>query len=237
MNSPVTLSLILPCYNEGSILTDNIRTIISTLNLMNHPFEVIFVDDYSRDGTQKTVQKICNTIPQCQAIFHLVNQGRGAAVMDGIRMARGLVVGFIDVDCEVSPVYIPEMVDTIIQHKADMVIGKRIYRTTISSLPRELLSVGYRWLATALLHTNGFDTESGYKFFSRKKICKIMPLLHEKGWFWDTEVTVRAIQHKFRILEVSVLFRRRFDKHSSVHILRDTWDYLIHMIHFMRQRV
>lgn len=232
----LTLSLILPCYNEGKLFTENVHTILSTLFRSKNTFEVIFVDDGSSDGTQKNIQKICTAVRNCHAIYHPVNQGRGAAVIDGIKFARGQVVGFIDIDCEVSPVYIPEIVDMIVKNHTDMVIGKRIYRTTFSSLLREILSSGYRWLAQRIINTHGFDTESGYKFFSRKKILRIVPQLHEKGWFWDTEVTVQAIRHGFRIREIPVLFLRRFDKHSSVRIIPDTLDYLTHLVSFAGRR-
>ena len=64
-----------------------------------------------------------------RAVFHSRNMGRGSAVRDGLLEATGTVAGFIDIDCEVSPLYIPHMVDLIMKRKADVVIGRRFYRT------------------------------------------------------------------------------------------------------------
>jgi glycosyltransferase AglD len=220
-------SLILPCYNEGSIMTDNVRRIKAALERLNYPYEILFVDDASRDHTQIHIRRLCKEIREASAMFHDINQGRGAAVMDGIMKARGSIVGYMDIDCEVSPVYIPEIVDIIIRHQADVVIGRRIYRSSFSSLVREIISVGYRWIASNILETQGIDTESGYKFFRKKKILPVLAATSDRHWFWDTEVVVFAIRRHLRIMEVPVLFLRRLDKKSSVRVLHDVIDYLV----------
>lgn len=138
-------------------------------------------------------------------------------------------MGYIDIDCEVSPIYIPDIVDQIVTRKADFVIGKRIYRTNISSLLREVLSVGYRILVSSILDTRDFDTESGYKFFRKSKILPLLSKIVDRHWFWDTEIVVYAIRAKITIIEVPVLFIRRFDKKSSVRIFHDVLDYCVNL--------
>lgn len=176
----------------------------------------------------KAVTTLQNGVPP-RALYHRFNKGRGRSVIDGIRAAKGTVVGYIDIDCEVSPVYIPQMVSLILNKHADVVIGKRYYRTTPGSLLREVLSRGYQWISDRMIGTGGLDTETGYKFFSRRKIVPILQQTKHPGWFWDTEVMVYAKRAGLKIIEVPVLFLRRFDKHSSVNIIRDTWDYCIHL--------
>lgn len=152
--------------------------------------------------------------------------------MDGIMKARGSIVGFIDIDCEVSPVYIPEFVDMIVERKADVVIGKRIYRSSFSSFVREIISVGYRWIVSHILETQGIDTESGYKFFRKKKILPILSFTSNRHWFWDTEIVIWALKKHLKISEYPVLFLRRADKKSSVRIVHDTIDYLRQIVAF-----
>lgn len=222
-----TFSLVLPCYNEGAILTDNAHRIHTVLSRLGYPFEMIFVDDASLDRTQARIARVCKKYSHCRALYHIKNTGRGGAVTDGIRIARGSVVGFIDIDCEVSPVYIPEIVDMIIRRRADVVIGKRMYRSTVSSLMREVLSTGYRWIVSGILKTRGLDTESGYKFFRKSKILPVLTHIHDRGWFWDTEIMVYAIRAGLHVTETPVLFLRRSDKKSSVRMVRDTLNYLV----------
>lgn len=223
----IDFSLVLPCYNEVPVFTGSVRRIVAALDRSGYSYEVIFVDDASSDGTQSLIREAIREYKAVRAIFHPTNTGRGQAVRDGIEEAIGETVGYIDIDLEVSPVYIAECVDLISQYEADVVVGKRIYRTTPSSLLRELTSIGYQKLADVMIGTGRIDTESGYKFFHREKILPVLGTTRHPHWFWDTEVIVRARNAGLRIREVPVLFLRRFDKQSSVHVVKDTLDYLV----------
>lgn len=229
------VTLVLPCYNESGLFTESVRRITQVLELVKMSHEIIFVDDASSDGTQDLILEAIKIHKNARAIFHAKNLGRGQTVADGIKAAKGKIVGYIDIDCEVSPVYIPQIVTMLLQNKADMVIGKRFYRTSAGSIFREILSRGYQVLSDRLIGTGGRDTESGYKFFNRAKIMPVLKKPRHRGWFWDTEITVYADRAGLIIKEVPVLFLRRFDKHSSVHIVRDTLDYLVHIWQFRKR--
>ena len=231
----IDITLILPCFNEISVFDESVRLIFQTLLPSNFTYEFLFVDDGSSDGTRTLIEKVCKKEKLCRFIFHDKNRGRGAAVMTGIHQARGSIVGYMDIDCEVSPIYIPNCIQLIQEHQADIVVGKRIYRTSFSSIFREVLSVGYRWIANQLLKTGGIDTESGYKFFNKKKFLPVMKTIQNRHWFWDTESIVRSLRRGLRVREVPVLFNRREDKQSSVRIVRDTYLYFIELFRFVRE--
>jgi glycosyltransferase AglD len=224
------LSLILPCFNETVVFTQSVQQIEAVLALSRLTYEIIIVDDGSSDGTVGLIKQSHH-----RAIFHSHNQGRGKSVSDGIRAARGTVVGYMDIDCEVSPIYIPEIVRQIIDKETDVVIGKRYYRSSFRALVREILSRGYMWLSNCMVGTGYLDTETGYKFFNRTKIIPIVKQTTNSGWFWDTEIMVRAREANLRIREEPVLFLRRFDKHSSVHIGWDTLEYIKNLWNFRRR--
>jgi glycosyltransferase AglD len=226
LRKKIDLSLVLPTYNEESHFNDSVARINRILSYSKLRFEIIFVDDKSNDGTPTLINKTLIKHPKWKVIYHRKNIGRGRAVSDGINIARGKVVGYIDIDLEVSPIYIPEIVDIIQNDVADVVIGKRMYHTSISSLFREILSVSYRYLADKMVGTGSIDTETGYKFFDRKKILPILTKTRHPHWFWDTEIMVFAKRANLRIREVPVLFLRRFDKKSTVRVFRDAKDYI-----------
>jgi len=232
----LNFSLILPCFNEIPVFETSVSQIISVLKRSGMTFEIIFVDDGSRDGTVDRIKSTCRKYVFCRSIIHPKNMGRGKTVADGIQNAVGDVVGYIDIDCEVSPVYIPECVDLILNKKTDVVVGKRIYRTTFSSIAREIFSLGYQVLSDYLVGTKKIDTESGYKFFNRKKILPLLSLCTHPHWFWDTEIIVWSIRKGLNVREVPVLFLRRFDKTSSVSIVKDIWDYCVSLWRFKYQK-
>ena len=183
-NNNIDFSLVLACYNEGPTFESSIVQIYELLNQLNIKFEIIIVEDKSKDSTKLNVTKFCRTHHRnCTVIYHKVNQGRGKTVSDGIFISKGNIVGYIDVDCEISPVYIPEAITIIKKGIADVVVGKRHYQVSLGSLVRSIVSGGYRRLAGILLPTRGIDTESGYKFFNRKKIIPILKQANHPGWF------------------------------------------------------
>ncbi len=232
------LTLVLPCYNETPVFVGSVALIASILDDSKLSYEILFVDDGSTDGTVELIKKTVSRFPRTmRAQFHTQNAGRGKTVADGIDGARGNVVGYIDIDCEVSPVYIPHIVRMIMENHADGVIGERIYRSSLGSLLREVLSVGYKWLVRTALPTGMIDTESGYKFFNRKKILPVVSHTRDMHWFWDTEIIVRSRLAGLRMRQVPVLFLRRFDKVSSVHIVSDTLSYLRSIVRLRRQLI
>ncbi len=233
MNSSAPdLSLVLACYNEEGLFRESVARILEVLDTSTLTYEIIFVDDKSTDRTPSLIASLAAKNRRVTALFHDINRGRGATVKEGILSARGKVVGYIDIDCEVSPVYIPSMVTLILKRNADVVIGKRFYRSSPKALLREILSRGYQWLSDTMIGTGGLDTETGYKFFHRKTILPILTKTRHPGWFWDTEIMVMARRKKLRITEVPVLFLRRFDKKSSVNIFKDTLDYMVQLNRF-----
>lgn len=232
MKHTVKFSLILPCYNEGIILEDNVKRIIDVLKLLRLPYELLLIDDKSVDTTKKHILNLCKKYSQCRALYHDSNQGRGKTVADGIRNSRGRIIGYMDVDCEVSPVYIPEIVEMLMQGKYDVVIGNRVYRSTWTSFIREILSRGYRTLVSMVLETHTVDTESGYKFFTRSAILPIVDLTKDTHWFWDTEIVIWAFRKKLRVLEYPVLYLRREDKKSTVRVIPDTIEYVRQIVRF-----
>ena len=96
-------SLVLACYNEASIFEKSVEEIITTLCNCTHSFEIIFVDDKSCDATPHLIDNICKKYQFCRALYNTKNYGRGRTIVEGIRASHGGVVGFIDIDIEISP--------------------------------------------------------------------------------------------------------------------------------------
>jgi len=230
------LSLVLACYNEAEHLRESFREIKDVLLQLNRPFEVIFVDDVSRDGTRLILKEIQETNPELdlRVILHETNRGRGNTVDDGFRAARGEIAGFLDVDLEVHARYIPSLVQAI-ERGADIATVRRIYAFQLGALDRYVMSRGYSLLVRRLLGVAIRDTETGYKFFRRERLLKVLDEIEDPGWFWDTEFMVRAERHGMRIAEIPGAYVRRGDKTSTVRGLRDSIRYFGKLLAFRRQ--
>ncbi|MEK7474243.1 MAG: glycosyltransferase [Candidatus Coatesbacteria bacterium] len=230
------LTLVLACYHEEAILEASVRRIIGTLEATRWNWEIVFVEDASRDRTRELLGRILDERrdPRLRTILHERNMGRGRTVADGFRAARGAVVGFIDVDLEVGPEYILPCVQAI-RDGADVAVGRRVYKFSIRGLWRYALSTGYARLVHSLLPSSGVsDTESGYKFFRRETALMLIDRVTDPGWFWDTEIMCRAAEAACRVAEVPCLFQRDFRKRSTVRGVHDSLVYLGRLAAFRR---
>lgn len=230
------LSLVLACYNEAEILESSFREIRDTLEAMKRPFEVIFVDDVSKDSTRALIEKIVKENPglDLRVLLHDRNRGRGQTVTDGFRAARAPIAGYLDVDLEVHCRYIPSLVRAI-ERGADVATVRRIYAFQLGSVDRYAMSRGYSFLVRRLLGVSFRDTETGFKFFRREAGLPVIDEIADPGWFWDTEFMVRAGRRGLRIEEIPGAYLRRHDKTSTVRGLRDSVRYFGKLLAFRRQ--
>jgi glycosyltransferase involved in cell wall biosynthesis len=229
------LSLVLACFNEEPFFLDSVNQITHTLDHTPWSYEIIFVDDCSGDRTRDLITRLVETDKKhhLRKLLHTRNTGRGRAVSDGMKVARGRIVGFIDIDLETPARYIPPCV-LAVSDGYDVATAERIFKFTWRGLLRYALSQGYTKLQQVLLGVHLRDTESGFKFFNRERILPILDEISDEGWFWDTEVMVRSYFANLRIIEIPALFLRRFDKKSSVKVIGVTTDYLRKILAFRK---
>ncbi len=222
------LSVVVACYMEEGHLADSVRQLAATLDAMGRSYELIFVEDKSTDGTARVVADLVNGRPERRAVYHATNQGRGATVAEGFRLARGRVVGFLDIDLEVHCRHLP-MVLAAIDQGADGATAFRHYSPGASANGwlRKALSRGYRWLFRRCFDAPFDDPETGFKFFVRERILPVIDEAQDRHWFWDSEVMVLAHLHGLRVVEVPCFFERREEKASTVKLARDVWRYFV----------
>lgn len=230
------LSVVVACYNEEPHLEESFRQLRTVLDDFRRPWEIVFVDDCSRDGTRAVLEKIVREHPglPLRVLLHERNQGRGATVSDGFRAARGAIAGFLDIDLEVHAHYVAPVVRAI-EQGADVATVRRLYFVRAGALLRHVLSRGYAWLVRHLLGTRLVDTESGFKFFRREKLGPLLETVEDRHWFWDTEFMIRAERAGLRIVEVPGAFVRRTDKRSTVRAIPDSIEYVRRLVAFRRR--
>lgn len=229
--SEIDFSLILACYNEGPTLLQSLERIKEVLDNTRYTWEMICINDASKDNTLKEIQEFAKKRPNIKIFNHKENIGRGGTVAEGIFQSQGRVVGFIDVDLEVSPVYIPELIRAI-DKGVDIAMGNRIELGGLSAFTRWIASKVYTILVHLLLDLPFKDTETGYKFFSRRKILPVLKETENKKWFFDTEIIARSYRKRLKIKEIPVLYIRRPEKQSTINLIPDSLEYLKSILMF-----
>ncbi|MFH1235109.1 MAG: glycosyltransferase family 2 protein [Candidatus Diapherotrites archaeon] len=218
------VSIVVPCYNEGAFLKKAFKELIKTMDSARYSYEIIFIDDKSKDETAKNLRELVKTSDKTRAFFHGKNLGRGGTVKEGFGKAKGKIVGFIDIDLEVHCRYIPAMVQAI-NDGCDGATAWRYYHVSLSSLHRFLLSRVYHVLEGILIGLPYNDTESGFKFFKKQKIMPLAALSKDDRWFFDTEIMALCHLNGLKIREIPAVFQKNPESKSTVRLVHDTIEY------------
>jgi len=145
-------------------------------------------------------------------------------VAEGFRLAKGRLVGYLDIDLEIGPWYLLPAFEKMATEQLDGVIAHRIYKLDfhVTILVRQWMSIVFRKLSHATLQLPLTDVAGGFKVFNREKILPVLDSCQSKHWFWDTELVYMACRQGLNIGEIPVLFLRRPAKESTVRMIPDT---------------
>ena len=215
----MNLSIVIPVYNE----VKNIEQIIQRVQSTNLAQEIIIVDDGSRDGTRDALQKLSeqNTV---RVILHERNQGKGAAVVTGLRAAKGDILLIQDADLEYDPRDYPTLLRPIEEGLADVVYGSRFlgapHRVTMfwHMVANRLLTL----MTNILYNTILTDMETGYKVFRREVIDGMR--IRAKRFDFEPEFTAKVLKRNYRIFEVPISFNPRDYSQGKKIKLRDAFE-------------
>ncbi|MBK9294687.1 MAG: glycosyltransferase [Oligoflexia bacterium] len=216
------LSLVIPCYNEALYLKNNFNALVSVLKQTSYEFEIIFVDDCSTDNTKEIIGEISNSSHNCKAIFNLKNLGRGTSFKQGFSVAEGRIIGFIDIDLEIAPHYILDLISKIDKEGFDLSLGRRFLFYGFQKPIRNIFSLLCRYFCSLVLGTQNYDTQVGCKFFNGHTARPSILESKSSSWFWDTEVIFMAQLNKLKIVDIPVRYRPLKNKKSTVRIIPDT---------------
>ena len=236
LNKPLgpDISIIFTGYNEGADVLRNLNRVKNLLNTSRYSWEMILYDDKSSDKTLDFFKEFADTHKNVSVFFHKNNLGRGRTVKDAILKSKGNIVGYIDTDLELSPVYIFEFILDLL-NGADVAIARRYYTIKGSNLIRAVASKVYPILADYFLNLHFQDTEAGFKFFKRRKILPILRKVRDERWFFDTEILARSLWAGLKIVEIPVVYIRNPEKKSSVKLIKDSVEYLRKIWYFRKE--
>ena len=210
------LSIVISLYNEEESLRELVKWIEGVMEKQGYTYEIIMVDDGSRDGSWNIVKELSATNGNIRGISFRRNYGKSAALYHGFKAAEGRVVVTMDADLQDSPEEIPEMYRMVVEEGYDIVSGwkkQRFDNKLTKNIPSKLYNATARWVTGIKLH----DMNCGLKAYRNEVVKNIevygemhryIPYLAKNAGF--DKITEKPVHHQKRKYGVSKFGLERF---------------------------
>jgi len=212
MNETPDLSIIVPAYNEEQRLPPTLKRMVGNLrNTFPGSFEIIVLDDGSKDGTSAVAAEFAAHNKEVSLISNKKNNGRGFVMRQGVLGAKGRYILDTDADGSVDDEAILRFYQYIKSHDdADMLIGSRTIEGSkilvVQPLLRVLLAYIFMVLAWLMFRWRFVDRVNGFKLFRHETAHDVFANLHENTFFGEAEVTYVTDRRRWRVKELPVLW-------------------------------
>lgn len=217
------LSVVIPCYNEQGAIDDGVRTILNVLTPEND-WELIIVDDGSKDGTHDELERLNAEIEEMRVVKHELNRGYGAALKTGIRAAKGERILITDADGTYPACHIPDLLAAADDIDADMVVGARIGENVQYSSIRRFAKIWMIWYSSWITRYPIPDINSGLRVFRKSTLEKYISLLPDSFSF-TTTITIAMLSNNEIVKYIPIDYNKRIGK-SKIRPVRDTLNFL-----------
>ena len=217
------LTIVVPAFNEENRLAPAVQELAAFARAQAMSYELIVVDDGSRDGTASLVHRLSQNAPEVRLIRLASNQGKGYAVRTGVVNGRGRLILFADAD-GATPASEFARLEAAIEAGADVAIGSRALRSTGVAVQarwyRRLFGRAFHLLVRTLTVKGIQDTQCGFKLFRGPVAHDLFGRMRMSGFSFDVEVLLMAQRQGYRIAEVPVNWHHV--PGSRISLLRDS---------------
>jgi len=208
----IDISVVVPVYNEEENLPILIHQLMEVLEELRKPYEMIFVDDGSVDGSRNIIREMAAQYPQIRLLGFKKNCGETAADTAGLKEARGKVVITIDADLQNDPKDIPRMVEYLKEY--DMVTGWREKRDDpwVKRITSKIANGIRNWVSGETIHDSGctfraYKQECLQNLKLYKGMHRFMPTLVKMEGFRVIEIPIAHHPRKFGVSKYTTLNR------------------------------
>jgi putative flippase GtrA len=200
------LDIAVPVYNEAHVLPASIARLHEYLSA-EFPFSwrITIVDNASTDETLAIAHELAGSLDRV-AVIHLDRKGRGLALREAWTASDATVCAYMDVDLSTGLDALLPMVAPLITGHSDLAIGSRLATgATVARGPRrEIISRSYNAILRVVFATRFRDAQCGFKAIRTDLARRVLPHVHDNGWFFDTELLLIAEHNGLRVHEVPV---------------------------------
>jgi putative flippase GtrA len=200
------LDVVVPVYNEQAALAESVRRLHRHLSTeFPFPFRITIADNASVDATPEVAAGLAEGLDEVR-VRRLDLKGRGRALHDVWSTSDAPVLAYMDVDLSTDLAALAPLVAPLISGHSDLAIGTRLGRGSrvTRGAKREVISRCYNLLLKSTLAARFSDAQCGFKAIRADAAARLLPHVHDTGWFFDTELLVLAERSGMRIHEVPV---------------------------------
>ncbi|MFF5783884.1 glycosyltransferase [Streptomyces sp. NPDC012693] len=218
------LDVVIPVYNEEKDLEPCVRRLHEhLLRTFPYGFRITVADNASTDSTPTVAAGLAAEVPEVRSV-RLEQKGRGRALRTVWSSSDAPVLAYMDVDLSTDLNALLPLVAPLISGHSDLAIGSRLARSSrvVRGPKREFISRAYNLILRGSLAARFSDAQCGFKAIRREVAERLLPMVEDTGWFFDTELLVLAERAGLRIHEVPVDWVD--DPDSTVHIVRTATD-------------
>jgi len=202
----VLVEIVIPVYNEQEALEKSVNTLRSYLQeYFPYRWRITIADNASKDKTWEIAQRLQETYPDVKAL-HLEQKGRGRALRYAWSNTDADVVSYMDVDLSTNLKSFLPLVAPIITGHSDLAIGSRLARGAVVTRQwkREIISRCYNMMIKLSFFNAFSDAQCGFKACRTDVVRRLLPLIENNEWFFDTEMLLLAERNHLRTYEVPV---------------------------------
>ena len=219
-----SVDIVIPVYNEEEALPKCVATLskFARKELPYSDWRIVVADNGSVDSTREVAEQLANENERV-VLVHLKEKGRGRALFKVWGESEADVICYMDVDLSTRLDALPALIGAI-EDGCDVAIGSRLAkasRVEKRSLKREFISRSYNMIIKLMFQTKFSDAQCGFKAIGNRASRELVPLIRDKGWFFDTELLILAEKNGYRIKEIPVHWVD--DPDTRVRVVSTAW--------------
>ncbi|MEE8369551.1 MAG: dolichyl-phosphate beta-glucosyltransferase [Dehalococcoidia bacterium] len=215
-----SVDVVVPVYNEERALPHTIPTLRAFLTepTFPHAWRIVIADNASTDATPQVGQRLAREGGDEVEYVRIEAKGRGRALKRTWLESPMDIVSYMDVDLSTGLEAFPALIGAIAEDGYDVAIGSRLRpRSEVRrSLKRRTLTRGYNVLIKAMFRTRFSDAQCGFKAVSREAAQRVLPLIEDNNWFFDTELLILAEKLGYRIKDIPVAWVEDTDTRVNI---------------------
>lgn len=210
------LSIIIPVFNEEKTIAECLKRVKEAKLLSGVKREIIVVNDGSTDSSLSKIKNQESRVKNLKTVSYKQNKGKGYAIQQGLKKAKGEYVLIQDGDLEYDPNDYQKLLTPIIEKKTEVVYGSRFLGERRSMFFWHMIGNKFLSLLTNVLYNSTIsDMEVGYKIFPRKLLESFN--LKENRFGFEPEVTAKVLKRGIRIYEVPISYTgREFEEGKKI---------------------